>query len=148
MRRMILTSLVLLPVMAHAEAGLNLAAAPAVATAVNTAYHVGASKGATLEYAMFGSVPPESSIPSVTRAVEVELSPAEMAGQPAVIDVIVNATVDVYGIPHNLSISKSAGAAVDEKVLAAVSQYRFKPATMENQPVDAAVTISVKIQKP
>jgi len=145
---MILSTLVLLPVMAHAEARLNLAAAPAVAASVNIASHVGAIKGGTLEYAVFGSVPPESSEPSVTRAVEVELSPAEMAGQPAVIDVIVHATVDVYGIPRNLSISKSAGAVVDDKVLAAVSQYRFRPATMENQPVAAAVTISVKIQKP
>ena len=93
MRRMILSSLVLLPVMAHAEAGLNLAAAPAVATAVNTAYRVGASNGRTLEYAMFGSVPPESTIPSVTRAVGIGLSPAEMAGQPAVFNVIVKATV-------------------------------------------------------
>jgi len=162
---MILTTLVLLPVMAHAQAvtstgpqpstssavllaELNPAAAPAVAAVLNDAIHVGAGKSGTLEYAVFGSVPPESSEPSVTRAVEVELSPAEMAGQPAVIDVIVHATVDVYGVPHNLSISKSAGAAVDEKVLAAVSQFRFRPATMENQPVDAAVMISVRIQKP
>ena len=164
MRRMILTTLVLLPVMAHAQAITSIEPQPSTSSAVllaevklggppalaalNTVSRVGAIQGGTREYAMFGSIPAESSEPSVTHAVEVGLSPAEMAGQPAVIHVIVHATVDVYGVPRNLSISKSAGAAVDEKVLAAVSQYRFRPATLENQPVDAAVTISIKIQKP
>ncbi len=185
MRRMILTTLVLLPVMAHAqastsaepqpspssavlEAELNRPAAPAPAasiTALNTANHAvvresvdtqmtesfvdaAMRKGGTLEYTYYGSIPTEASAPSVTRAVEVALSADELAAQPAVTNVIVHATVDADGFPRNLTISKSAGALMDKRVLAAVSQYRFKPATMDNKPVDAAVTISVKIEKP
>jgi outer membrane biosynthesis protein TonB len=56
--------------------------------------------------------------------------------------------VDAYGFPRNLSIVRSAGAVVDKKVLDAMSQYRFTPATLDNKPVDAAVTISIKIEKP
>jgi hypothetical protein len=105
-------------------------------------------KGGTLAYAFYGSVPTEFSAPSVTRAVEVGLTTDEMAMQPAVTRVVVHAVVDSYGFPRNLTIEKSAGAMVDHKVLAAVGQYRFKPATLDNRPVDSAVTISVQITKP
>ncbi len=192
MRRMILTSLVLLPVLAHAQAGTptgrkpstssatveaeltqpkTLAAVAAAATVpariavVNAASHTGVRefvqtqmtenpidaalrKGGTLEYAFAGSEPIESSAPIVTRAVEVDLTQPELAEQPAVTKVAIHATVDAYGYPRNLSVAQSAGAAVDRKALEAISQYRFKPATMDNKPVDAAVTIAIKIEKP
>jgi hypothetical protein len=44
-------------------------------------------------------------------------------------------------------VTRSAGKAVDKKALVAVSESRFKPATVNNQPVDAAVTISIQIEK-
>ena len=113
MRRMILTSLVLVPVMAHAQAATSTepqpstssamvaglaqpaelamnaaakAAAPAASiAAMNTSTHAtirevvqtrmaenfmdaALLKGGTLEYAMMGSVPAQSSAPKVTRA--------------------------------------------------------------------------------
>jgi hypothetical protein len=40
-----------------------------------------------------------------------------------------------------------AGTVVDKKALAAVSEYRFKPATVNNQAVQAAMTIAIKIEK-
>jgi hypothetical protein len=33
------------------------------------------------------------------------------------------------------------------KAIAAVSQYRFKPATLDNKPTWASVSITIKIQK-
>ncbi|MGA1982365.1 MAG: energy transducer TonB [Acidobacteriaceae bacterium] len=196
MRRKILTSLVLLPVMAHAQARTShepqpstssamleaeitrpagmaelamAAATPAAAASasvatINTSSHAAIRefvqtrvtenfvdaalrKGGTLEYAM-SSLPTESSAPRVTRAVEVDLSAQELAEQPAVSNIVVHATVDAYGFPRNLSIVHSAGAVMDKKVLDAVGQYRFTPAMLDNKPVDAAVTISVKIEKP
>jgi TonB family protein len=189
---MILTSLVLLPVLAHAQAGTptgpkpstssamtqaeltqpkplaEVAAAtavPARVAAVNTMNHTGVRefvqtqmtenpidaalrKGGTLEYAFAGSGLLVSTAPIVTRAVEVDLTQPELAEQPAVTKVAIHATVDAYGYPRNLSVAQSAGAAVDRKALEAISQYRFKPATLDNKPVDAAVTISIKIEKP
>jgi TonB family protein len=200
---MILTSLVLLPVMAHAQARaaaepqpstssamlvaeltqpvmpveLAIATAPSVtattpsgAAAAISAVNLPANaaikvfvrtqmtenfadaalrQGGTLEYSMFGSLPTHSSAPAVVRAVEVSLSKQEMDDQPAVSNVVVHATVDEYGFPRNVTVVHSAGSSVvDRKVLAAVNQYRFKPATQDNKPVPAAVTISIQIAKP
>jgi hypothetical protein len=104
--------------------------------------------GGTVEYAMMGSLPTESSAPQVKRAVEVDLSTQELAEQPAVSNVVVHATVDSYGFPRNLTIVRSAGTVIDKKVLDAIGQYRFTPAMLDNKPVNAAVTIAIKIEKP
>jgi TonB family protein len=186
MRRMILTSLVLLPVLAHAQASpatepmpsassatlaeltlptLRAAVKPAAVPSLNknesAQFHQSVAtkmtasfaddamrKGGTLEYAMFGDVPSLTSTPQVTRAVEVELSPKELAAQPQVSNVVVRATVDQYGFPRNLTVAQSAGSLVDKRAVEAVSQYRFKPASRDNQPIDANVLITIKIQKP
>jgi hypothetical protein len=105
-------------------------------------------KAGTLEYTLDGSDPTEASAPKMTRTVGIELSQQELDVQPAVILVAVSGTVDAYGIPRDLTITQSAGPLVDKKTLAAVREYRFKPATVDNQPVNAAVTIAIKIQKP
>jgi TonB family protein len=196
MRRMILATLVLSPVLAHPQAGaaaerkpfhssavlqaeleqpaglyaeVALAAAeskpeaPASMVSLNAASHAAVREsvqarftddfaeaalrdGGTLEYTMHAT-PSETSAPLVVRTVEVALSQQELAEQPAVSNVVVHAIVDELGIPRNVSITRSAGRIVDQKAVAAVSQYRFKPATVDNQPTWAAVSIAIKIQK-
>ncbi len=193
MRRMILASLVLLPVVANAQAGTPTepqtnqtsaallaeltqpavpaelemkAAAPAASiAAMNTSTHAAVRefvqtrmtdnfldaavmKGGTLEYAMMGSVPSESSAPKVTKAVEVDLSAQDLSEQPAVSHVVIRAIVDENGVPRNVVVTQSAGSLIDRKAVEAVSQYRFKPATVDNKPTWASVSISIKIQKP
>jgi TonB family protein len=193
MRRMILTTLVLVPVMAHAQATTSTepqpstssamvaelaqptelamnaaakAAAPAASiAAMNTSTHAvvrevvqtrmaesfmdaALLKGGTLEYAMMGSVPTQSSAPKVTRAVELELSTQELAEQPAVSQVVLHAIVDVNGVPRNVAVSQSAGPVIDRKAIEAVNQYRFKPAMLDNKATWSTVSITIKIQKP
>jgi TonB family protein len=182
---MILTSLVLLPVMAHAaantstepqpssssamldaEVARSASAAPAasirsVTMASPASIHefvetrmtenfadAALAKAGALEYAMMGSVPAESSVPKVTRAVEVNLSPEELAGQPAVSQVVLHAIVDEHGVPHNVGVTQSGGAVIDRRAIEAVNQYRFLPATYDNKPTWASVSITIKIQKP
>jgi protein TonB len=101
----------------------------------------------TLEYAMMGDIPMEASAPKLTRVVEVQLSEQEMAAQPQVANVTVRATIDADGLPRNVAVAHSAGAVLDKRALEAVSQYRFKPATRDNQPIDAPVMITIRIQK-
>jgi hypothetical protein len=48
----------------------------------------------------------------------------------AVVDMI----VDEDGKPSDLKINKSLGPIMDKNVLGAVSQFRFTPATLDNQP--------------
>jgi len=102
--------------------------------------------GGTIESGM-SATPVEISAPKVTRSVKIPLSQQDLAERPAITNVAVRATVDQYGIPRNLEVSQSAGSLIDRKVLAAVSQYRFTPATVDNLPTETTVTVAIRIQK-
>jgi TonB family protein len=59
--------------------------------------------------------------------------------------VIVGMIVDKNGRPSDLKILQSAGAGVDASVLAAVSQYRFTPGMVSNQPIATPLNLEVVI---
>ena len=186
MHRTVLTSLVMLPVLAHAQAKtstepqpshsaavllaeLDRPAAPSVPAAslsavalashaairesvqtrmvddlmASTVLHPGA-----MEFALKGSAPTEFSAPKLTRAVEIEVSSQDLAEQPALSSVVVRAIVDENGVPRNVAVTRSAGAVIDRQAVAAVTQYRFKPATLDNKATWATVSITIQIQKP
>ena len=197
MRRMILTTLVLLPVMAHAQASTSTVTQQSPSSAVNEAeltQPVGATElamkaagakaalpvtgnpalspqarpafresqqvqgvenfadaalmqGGTLEYAMMGSEPAETSAPRLTRTVELSLSPQELAEQPAQTKVVVHAIVDVNGVPRNVAVTQSGGHVIDRRAVEAVNQYRFTPATVDNKATWSTVSIAIQIQK-
>jgi TonB family protein len=58
---------------------------------------------------------------------------------------IVDMVVDEDGKPSDLKVAKSLGANVDKNVLAAVSQFRFKPGTLDNQPTAVPVELELII---
>jgi TonB family protein len=62
--------------------------------------------------------------------------------------VVVSMTVDKSGKPSDLKISESADTELDEKVLDAVSQYRFKPGTLNNQPTEVPVNLEIIVKAP
>ena len=57
--------------------------------------------------------------------------------------VVVEMLVDATGVPSDLKVVNSLGADMDKNVLTAVSQYRFKPGTLDRQPV--AVPLKLEI---
>jgi TonB family protein len=59
--------------------------------------------------------------------------------------VVVALDVDATGKPSNLAIVKSAGDTLDKDVLATVSQYRFKPGTLDGQPTTVPVRLEVVV---
>ena len=59
--------------------------------------------------------------------------------------VVVAMIVDKTGKPSDLKIVQSAGAGVDASVLAAVSQYRFTPGMVSNQPIATPLNLEVVI---
>jgi TonB family protein len=59
--------------------------------------------------------------------------------------VVVGMIVDKTGRPSDLKIIKSAGPGVDASVLAAVSQYRFTPGMVSNQPIASPLNLEVVI---
>ena len=59
--------------------------------------------------------------------------------------VVVGMIVDKNGKPSDLKILKSAGPGVDASVLAAVTQYRFTPGRVSNEPIATPLDLEVVI---
>jgi hypothetical protein len=62
-------------------------------------------------------------------------------------DVTVHMIVSPAGVPEFAEITRSAGEAIDKGTLAAVREYRFKPATVDLVPVEADLTLNIQLQK-
>jgi TonB family protein len=60
----------------------------------------------------------------------------------------VSLTVDATGTPTNVKIVKSAGVDLDRSVVESVGQYRFKPATVDNQAAPMTVDLTLNIVRP
>jgi TonB family protein len=56
---------------------------------------------------------------------------------------VVEMTVDATGKPSDLKILQSLGPVMDHNVLAAVSQYRFTPGTLDGVPANVPVNLQV-----
>ncbi len=63
------------------------------------------------------------------------------------VTVVVTMTVDENGKPGNVSIAKSGGEAIDQDVLAAVGQYRFRPGTLDGQPFALPVRLAIVVER-
>lgn len=56
---------------------------------------------------------------------------------------VVSFTVDESGKPQNVHLTKSVNPVVDERVLNAVRQYRYLPATLNNEKVAVDINLQV-----
>ena len=63
-------------------------------------------------------------------------------------ETVVEMTVDATGRPSNLKVLKSLGPVMDHNVLAAVGQYRFTPGTLDGQPTTIPVNLEVVLRTP
>ena len=150
MRRILVATLALIPVLAHAAPAAKTSSATAVTVPANVVIHQADSDfvddamqhGGTIAYSFGGGVN-QSSAPQLVHVVETELAPAELATAS---DVAIRLTVDANGVPQNLKVTKATNSAIAEKTLAAVSQYRFKPATVNYLAVPEDVTLDIKIK--
>jgi TonB family protein len=62
-------------------------------------------------------------------------------------NVSVRLVVDEHGVPTQVSIVRSAGSVLDKSTLEAVNQYRFQPATLNHIPVESDVTLDISLVK-
>jgi TonB family protein len=62
-------------------------------------------------------------------------------------DVAVHVIVAATGVPMYTTITRSAGATVDEATLAAVREYRFAPAKVDGVPVESDLTLTIHLEK-
>lgn len=180
MRRILFATLVLIPVLANAQAsnstepkpsqnsatllakatppapfaGAKNAAPAATASATETEIlpsnviihqadlaDTASQYGSTVSYS-FGSGN-KSTAPQLVHVVETNLAPSEIG---AASDVAIHLTVDANGLPQNLKVTKATDPVIAQKTLAAVSQYRFKPATVNYLAVAQDVTLDIKIK--
>jgi hypothetical protein len=66
---------------------------------------------------------------------------------PGKADVSVAMRVSTEGVPTDLKIVHSAGAAIDKDTLAAVSQYRFQPGMLNRLPAESSVTVHIQLAR-
>jgi len=64
---------------------------------------------------------------------------------PADAQVQLSLTVDAKGQPQNIQVVKSFNPFIDSRVIDTVSQFHFRPGTIDNQPtaVDLNLTVNV-----
>ena len=156
MRLAILTSLALLPALAHAatSAPADTATPAAYTDVVHSGLNADPRDSA---YAGPGDSPPTSTAlpsrmtaaspsPRLTHVVGRTLPVALIAESPKA-EVTVRILVDEAGIPQQISIVHSAGSVIDAGTVAAVRQYRFTPAKISGVPVVADLTLDIALQK-
>jgi TonB family protein len=56
---------------------------------------------------------------------------------------VVQCVVDTHGMPQHVHTVRKLAMGLDEKAIDAVRQYRFKPGTLDGEPVAVAITIEV-----
>jgi protein TonB len=60
--------------------------------------------------------------------------------------VLVNLVVDQNGNPQNVHVLRGVGMGLDQKAVAAVKQYKFKPAKEAGKPVAVELNVEVNFQ--
>jgi TonB family protein len=133
MREVIVATLAFAPLMLQAQA--NMPAQPQAAVGETTAGSIRISTGPTL--------------PKLIYSVDVEADPiATWSRLGSNCKFVVAMTVDKTGKPANLRMIQSPSKEIDKNVLAAVSQYRFMPGTVSNQPTATPLTLEVDVFNP
>jgi TonB family protein len=147
MRRVIVATLLLSPMLLHAQA--NSPAQPH--TSALQAKLVPAAFSSEADHGTAGTTTPVRvstgvNGPKLVHTVAVQsdsdFTPAARFERTAVVSM----TVDADGKPSDLKIVQSVNPIMDKNVLAAVSQYRFTPGTLDNQPTAVPVNLEVVLR--
>jgi TonB family protein len=151
MRKVIVAALALSPMLLHAQA--NSPAQPKSAATTMQSKLVAPEKFAAVNDNTVPAVKPLRISTGVTAPKLIHSVNVQLARTPFISPTLVNSTVvvsmvvDETGKPNNLKVVKSLGTSLDEDVLAAVSQYRFKPGTLDNEPTPIELTLEITLQK-
>jgi TonB family protein len=143
MRSTVLATLILAPVLAHAQsssqAAGNLQARVEAPAAMSSAADVSTAKSAL-------RVSTGVSEPQLVRQTKINFADLQLDTQ-ADNKVVVGLTVDQYGNPHDVQIVKSLNnKALDERVVSAVRQFHYRPAQLDAQAIPVHVSLSIVLQ--
>ena len=129
MRRILVTSLMLVPMLLPAAAvasqSANESSAPTPARRLST--------GVTL--------------PKIVYTTDVSM-PSDSFDQitPTEAKVVLSLNVDAQGKAQNVQVVNSVNAKLDEHVIDAVRQFRWRPGTLDNQPVPVDLNLIVYVR--
>jgi TonB family protein len=62
-------------------------------------------------------------------------------------EVVLTLTVDEQGKAQNIQLLKSSNPVIGERVVEAVQQFRWHPATLDKQPVPREMTLNIEVQR-
>ena len=128
MRRNIIASLLLSPVLFTAAA---IASPPVNAASASTQVRP-LSTGVT--------------DPQIIHSTDIALSPRAAETIPYNAEVVVNVKVDSTGKAQDVEVIKSVNPDLDASVVEAVRQFRWRPATLDNQAIPMDLTLNVVVQ--
>ena len=77
----------------------------------------------------------------------IELTPAAAESMPYQAEVVLKLNVDEKGLASNVQVLKSPTRYLDGPVADAVRQFRFRPATLDNQAISSDLTLTVVIEQ-
>lgn len=152
MRKVVVAALALSPVLLHAQA--NSPAQPRTSTASTLRAELilptfgapdsdGSTRASTHVRVSTGVIAPKL-VHTVDVQSDSELVPAYRFDRTVVVSLIVDPT----GRPSDLKIVQSLNPVMDKNVLAAVSEYRFTPGALDDQPTSVPVTLAVVLRNP
>lgn len=78
---------------------------------------------------------------------KIDLTPAASEIMPYDAEVVLKLNVDEKGQAQDVQVVKSPSHYLDGPVADAVRQFRFRPATLDNQPVATDLTLTVVVQR-
>jgi TonB family protein len=61
--------------------------------------------------------------------------------------VTINVVVGTDGKPHNLKVTSAPNRGYDEAALAAVQQWRYKPATCDGEPMETQIAVETEFHR-
>jgi len=60
--------------------------------------------------------------------------------------VVLSVDIDQHGVPQNIQVTRGLGLGLDQNAIAAVSQWRFQPATKDGAPVTVQAKVEVNFR--
>jgi len=155
MRKVIVATLALFPMLLHAQAN-----SPAKTQSDGTASTLQAELGRPNE--LSAAVDTTRSVKSAATPLRVSsgvvipklLYSVDISSEGAYVapsirkTYVVEMTVDTNGEPSDMKVVQSDNAVMSRNVLEAVRQYRFKPGTLDNQPINFPVSLEVVVKSP
>ena len=148
MRKVIVASLALLPVLLHAQT--NSSVQPQAPSTLQSKLAAPSAIGNTVRGTQSGlRVSTGVVAPKLIYTVGITSDTSHVSKLPLPPrTTVVSMLVDTDGKPKDLKIVRSINPLMDENVLAAVKQYRFTPGTVDDVPTAIFLDLNININSP